>query len=139
MEGCGVARPELQEQAATLGLSPETIAHLDQSYGTGMKQILQLVTDDPTLGQPLIADLPYIRAEIVHACREEMAMTPYDMLGRRTSITLEDRQRGQGIVDDVATLMAKELGWTATQQAALVAAYRTNVEHQVEAEQLLTR
>jgi hypothetical protein len=35
--------------------------------------------------------------------------------------------------------MAKELGWTAAQQAALVAAYRANVEHQVEAEQLLTR
>jgi glycerol-3-phosphate dehydrogenase len=135
--GWQVTRPALQEHAAALGLSAETITHLDQSYGTEMKPLLQLIADDATLGQPLIADLPYIRAEVVHACREEMAMTPYDMLGRRTSITLEDRQRGLGIVDDVAALMAKELGWTATQQTSLVAAYRARVEQQVEAEQLL--
>ena len=70
--------------------------------------MLDLIIVDPSLAQLLIDDLPYIRAEVVYACRHEMAMTPYDVLARRTSITLEDRQRGLGIVDEVAALMAKE-------------------------------
>jgi glycerol-3-phosphate dehydrogenase len=133
------ARTALQQQGSTAGLSVETLKHLDQSYGTEMKQLLQLVADDATLAQPLIADLPYIRAEVIYACREEMAMTPADMLARRTSITLEDRRRGLGIVDAVATLMAKELNWTANQQASLVGSYRASVEQQMHAEQLVAR
>lgn len=61
-------------------------------------------------------------------------MTPYDVLGRRTSITLEDRQRGLGIVDEVAGLMAKELSWSAEQQLSMVDAYRSAIEEQIAAE-----
>jgi glycerol-3-phosphate dehydrogenase len=133
------ARSALQQQGSTAGLSAETLKHLDQSYGLEMKQLLQLVADDATLAQPLIADLPYIRAEVIYACREEMAMTPADILARRTSIILEDRQRGLGIVDYVAALMAKELNGTPNRQASLVGSYRASVEQQMHAEQLVAR
>ena len=53
-----------------------------------------------------------------------MAMTPYDILARRTSINLEDRQRGQGIVDEVASLMAQEHHWSPTEQQQKAQAYR---------------
>ena len=96
--------------------------------------MLDLVASDASLAALLIDDLPYIRAEVVNACREEMAMTPYDVLARRTSITLEDRQRGLGIVDEVATLMAKEQDWSAEQQQSLVDAYRSVIEEQIAAE-----
>jgi glycerol-3-phosphate dehydrogenase len=132
-------RAALQLQGASLGLSAETLKQFDQSYGTEMKQVLQLVADDASLAQPLIADLPYIRAEVVYACREEMAMTPGDVLARRTSITLEDRQRGLDVVDAVAAIMAKELGWSVNQRSYLVGNYRANVEQQMRAEQLVTR
>ena len=63
-------------------------------------------------------------------------MTPYDVLARRTSIILEDRQRGLGVLNDVASLMAKEEGWSPEQQQALENAYRTEVERQLAAEGL---
>ena len=89
---------------------------------------------DAALAALLIDDLPYIRAEVVYACRQEMAMTPYDVLGRRTSITLEDRQRGLGVLDEVAGLMAKEYSWSAEQQQSMVDAYRNAIEEQIAAE-----
>jgi len=85
----------------------------------------------------LIDDLPYIRAEVVYACRQEMAMTPYDVLARRTSITLEDRQRGLGIVDEVAALMASELDWSSEQQQTMIDTYRTAIQQQMAAERAL--
>jgi glycerol-3-phosphate dehydrogenase len=102
-----------------LKLDEQVSNHLGSSYGTEAAAVLDLVAEDASLGQRLIADLPYIRAEVIHACRQEMAMTPYDVLARRTSILLLDRQQGMGIVDEVAAMMAQELNWTPDQQEAL--------------------
>ena len=92
-------------------------------------------SEDPD--ELLIDDLPYIRAEVVHACRSEMALTPSDVLARRTSITLEDYQRGQGVVEAVAALMAKELGWSAEQQQTMIAEFRAAVGEELAAETAL--
>jgi glycerol-3-phosphate dehydrogenase len=59
-----------------------------------------------------------------------MALTPLDILARRTSITLEDRHQGLEIVAEVATLMAPELNWSPDQQRAMTAAFRTEIEQQ---------
>jgi glycerol-3-phosphate dehydrogenase len=127
-------KQELQAKGTRLGLSTKTIEHLAKSYGAEAGQVLKLVGDDASLAQLLVGDLPYIRAEVVHACRAEMAMTPYDVLARRTSITLEDAQRGVGVVDTVAALMAKELGWSDDQQQALIEEFRAAVEQELAAE-----
>jgi glycerol-3-phosphate dehydrogenase len=63
-----------------------------------------------------------------------MAMTPWDVLARRTAITLEDRQRGAGIVEEVARLMASEQAWSAGQQQSLTQAYRDAMREQIAAE-----
>jgi len=65
-----------------------------------------------------------------------MAMTPYDVLARRTSITLEDRRRGLGVVDEVAALMAKEHQWSPDQQQSLIDAFRSAIEAQIAAEKI---
>jgi glycerol-3-phosphate dehydrogenase len=65
-----------------------------------------------------------------------MAMTPYDILARRTSITLEDRKRGLGVVDEVASLMAKEQQWSPEQQKSMVDAFRSVMEAQIAAEKI---
>ena len=127
---------ELEKKGAPLGLSPATLSHLGRNYGSEAITLLDLIVDDPSLAQLLIGDLPYIRAEVVYGCRHEMAMTPYDVLARRTSITLEDRQRGLGIVDDVATLMAKEQQWSPEQQKSMVEAFRSAMEAQIAAEKV---
>jgi len=127
---------ELEKKGAPLGLSPATLSHLGRNYGSEAITLLDLIVDDPSLAHLLIGDLPYIRAEVVYGCRHEMAMTPYDVLARRTSITLEDRQRGLGVVDDVATLMAKEHQWSPEQQKSMVEAFRNAMEAQIAAEKV---
>ena len=127
---------ELEKQGSALGLSHQTIAHLGKSYGAEAITILDLISGDPSLAQLLIDDLPYIRAEVVYATCYEMAVTPYDVLARRTSITLEDHQRGLGVVDEVAALMAKELQWTPEQQKSLVDAFCRAMDRQIAAEKI---
>jgi glycerol-3-phosphate dehydrogenase len=129
-----IARYELQKKGATLGLATDTIEHLGHSYGSEVSKILDLITNDPTLARRLIDDLPYIAAEVIYACRAEMAMTPEDVLARRTSIALEDRRRGLGIVDEVASLMAREHGWSLAEQKEQVRVYREAIESQIAAE-----
>jgi len=125
---------ELEIKGTSLGLDHQTLAHLGRSYGTEAITILSLIDDDPSLARRLVDDLPYIRAEVVYACRYEMAMTPYDVLARRTSLILEDRQRGLNIVDEVADLMAKEHNWPPEQKRALVTAYRDAMQQQITTE-----
>jgi len=132
--GWPVVQRDLEREGTALGLSPQTLKHLGKSYGSEALKVLKLLEDDASLGQLLIDDLPYIRAEVLHACRQEMAMTPYDVLARRTSIALVDRQRGLAVVNDVADLMAKELGWSSEQQQAAIETYRTAMEEQLAAE-----
>ncbi len=97
--------------------------------------MLDLVENNAALTSLLIDDLPYIKAEVLYSCHYEMAMTPYDILARRTSIILEDWRRGLGIVDEVASLMAQEHGWSLSQQRAHVAEYRAALQEQAVAQQ----
>jgi glycerol-3-phosphate dehydrogenase len=124
----------LQNRGATLGLATEIVEHLGHSYGSDASKILDLVTNDPALARRLIDDLPYIAAEVIYGCRAEMAMTPDDILARRTSITLVDKQRGLGIVDEVASLMASEHKWSPAEQEEKIRAYREAIQSQMAAE-----
>jgi len=125
---------ELEVKGAGLGLDRQVLAHLGRSYGSEAKVVLSLVEGDTSLGARLVEDLPYIRAEVLYACRQEMAMTPYDVLARRTSLSLIDRQRGLGALDEVAALMAKEHNWSSEQQHDMVDAYRDVIQQQIAAE-----
>jgi glycerol-3-phosphate dehydrogenase len=129
------ARAEIERRAAASGLTPEISAHLAQSYGSQARLLLDLVEQTPALGQRLVADLPYLQAEVIYACRYEMAMTPGDVLARRTSIALEDRRRGLDCLATVVALMAREHGWSAEEQQARAAAYRQEVLRQIAAEE----
>ncbi len=122
---------ELKSKGAALGLSPQILEHLGRSYGSEAMELLKLIEDDAELGGRLIDDLPYIRAEVIYACRDEMALTPDDVLARRTRITLEDRQQGLGILDEVVGLMAKELCWSPERQQSMGDAFRSASNRQL--------
>ncbi len=134
--GWPVARRELEKKGAALGLSSAIIEHLGYCYGTSALVLLEMIEEDASLSEQLIAALPYIKAEVLYACRYEMAMTPSDILTHRTSIILEDQRRGLDIVDEVASIMAGELNWSPAQQQVLVESYRSIVEEQMAAEKI---
>jgi glycerol-3-phosphate dehydrogenase len=114
---------QLKGAAALYGLQPDTVDRLS-TYGSSALTILQLVEEDSALARRVVSDLPYIMAEVVFACRYEMAIQLDDVLERRLHIRFEDFDLGLGVAPDVATVMARELGWAATEEASQVARYR---------------
>jgi glycerol-3-phosphate dehydrogenase len=99
-------------------------AGLAERYGTDVGEIKALIAVDPSLAQPMVPGLGYLRAEAVHAVHNEMATTLVDVLTRRTRAHLQDRAACLGAADQLAELLAPELGWDTAEIAAQVAAYR---------------
>lgn len=124
-------KEQLYQQGIARGISAFSMNHLLDSYGTETGTIIEIVGEQQDLAQQLISDLPYIRAEVLFACHYEMAMTPEDFLARRTAITLEDRQRGAGIVADVVALQAQEYHWSDAYQQQLIQRYQSMMKQQM--------
>ncbi len=91
--------------------------NLAERYGSDGRAVAALERADPELARPLIAELPYSRAEVVYAARAEMAYTVDDVLSRRTRARLLARDASAAVADDVAALMGAELGWTDEERA----------------------
>ncbi|MGA1555227.1 MAG: FAD-dependent oxidoreductase [Ilumatobacteraceae bacterium] len=92
--------------------SSRTSTHLSSRHGDEADTVARLVDADPSLAAPLVPGLPYLRAEAIHAVREEMAMTLDDVLMRRTRAHLFDRSACRQAAPDVAALIGAELGWS---------------------------
>jgi glycerol-3-phosphate dehydrogenase len=122
-EGWKEAAERVQAAAASYGWRDGTVRRLG-AYGSSALTILQLVEEDRELARQVVADLPYIMAEVVFACRYEMAMQLDDVLERRLHIRFEDWDHGLGVGPEVARVMARELGWTAAEESGQVARYR---------------
>ena len=107
---------------------PSLHEHLAGRYGTEATAVLRLVSQDESLGMPLVPGLPYLRAEAVYAVRSEMARTLDDVLSRRTRARLLARDASAAAADAVARLVAPELGWDATELDRQVSSYRALVD-----------
>jgi glycerol-3-phosphate dehydrogenase len=94
--------------------------HLRSRYGSLAPELHALVDADPSLGQPLVAGLPYVRAEAVYAVRHEMARSIDDVLSRRTRARLFDRAAAVAAAAGVGQLLAAELGWDADELQAQI-------------------
>jgi len=93
-------------------------------YGSDREAIQSLAAADPSLGQRLHSRLPYIKAEIIWAVREELCMTVEDALSRRTRALLLDAAASVECAPLVAELLASELGRDAAWQEEQVIAYK---------------
>jgi glycerol-3-phosphate dehydrogenase len=123
--------PGLDEAGrARLGVAPDVAAHLASRYGSEARVVAALAAADPSLARPIVGGLPDLRAEVVHAARHEMATTVDDVLARRTRLRLQARDASAAAADDVAGLLAAELGWDAAETARQAEAYRAAVEHE---------
>ncbi len=78
-------------------------------YGTDADRIRALIVEQPALGGPVHPQLPITGAEVVWACREEMARTVDDVLARRRRCLLLDARRTSSAAQEVAQIMAREL------------------------------
>ena len=65
---------------------------------------------DASLAAKLDDELPFTRAEVIFAVREEMARTVEDVLSRRTRALLLDARAAERAAPVTAQIMADELG-----------------------------
>jgi len=113
--------------AERFGVSRQVLDHLTGRYGGEARTVLAMLRADPSLGDPLVATLPYLRAEVLFAARYEMATTVDDVLSRRTRARLLDAAASADAASDVAGLLAGELGWSQPEAAGQAEAYRRAV------------
>lgn len=93
-------------------------------YGSDKGAIEEIIEDNPELGQKLHDRLPYLKAEVVWAVRNEMAITVEDVLSRRTRALLLDAEASIEMAPEVARLMAEEAGHDEAWQKQQVKEYK---------------
>jgi glycerol-3-phosphate dehydrogenase len=102
---------ERHRLARRSGLHVARIEHLLRRYGACIDEVLELIEDDPALGQPIDAAEDYLRAEAVYAASHEGALHVEDVLRRRTRAAIEEWDQGAAAAPEVAALIAPVLGW----------------------------
>jgi glycerol-3-phosphate dehydrogenase len=91
----------------------ETVGHLVEAYGPGAGKVLEIAGEKPPLSSKIADEAPYLLAEVAYAARYEMALRLIDFMLRRTQLAYRLRDHGRLIVQNVASIMANELGWSA--------------------------
>jgi glycerol-3-phosphate dehydrogenase len=97
-------------------------------YGSDKLIIDNIILENEEFGEQLHERLPYIKAEVVWATREEMAMTVEDVLARRTRALLLDAEASRDMAPEVARLMAEEAGYDDEWQNQQIEAYNKLVD-----------
>ncbi len=113
--------------AAESALEPRRIEHLLRRYGSLLPDLLELIAEDPALGQPLAAAPQYLRAELRYGAEAEGALHLDDLLARRTRISIETFDRGVASAAEAARLAAPVLGWSDDVVAGEIAHYEARV------------
>ncbi len=93
-------------------------------YGSDKGAIEEIIEENPELGEKLHERLPYIKAEVIWAVRNEMAITVEDVLSRRTRSLLLDAKASIEMAPEVARLMAEEAGHDEAWQKEQIKEYK---------------
>jgi glycerol-3-phosphate dehydrogenase len=92
------------------GLNEESVRHLVQTYGSAYGEVLRYVEHDRSWAQPLVEASPVLRAEVLHAVREEQALDLASVILRRTELGSAGHP-GRPCLESCAAIMAPELEW----------------------------
>ncbi|MBV9624977.1 MAG: glycerol-3-phosphate dehydrogenase/oxidase [Acidobacteria bacterium] len=93
-------------------------------YGSDAAEVLSLIKKDKRLGEVLHPALPYLKAEVIWAARQEMARTVEDVLARRTRALFLDARAALNMASTVADLMGSELNWDESSKTSQLASFR---------------
>jgi len=134
ISGGEMSRVELEMTAKQIAqhyeLPMDITRHLIFTYGSNFDILIRLMREDEHLRDRLVADLPIVKAEIVYAVRNELAVTLADALTRRTRLAILAGKEALQCADVAAALMAKELGWNEAETARQIALLTDEFEHE---------
>ena len=127
--------PEQPSRSADMGLhgrpsDEQTLPALEveRLYGSDWPHLQALAATDPALTELLHPNLPFTRAEVLWAVRQEMALSVEDVLSRRLRALIMDARAALEAAPAVARQMALELGRGSTWEEEQVAAFRVLAE-----------
>lgn len=115
---------QVEQISDRYGWTPDMVEHLLNRYGSAIAEIEAIVDERADLAEPLKDAPDYVRAEIVQAARNEGVLHLSDAFQTRTRMSYDQPDHGLAVVDEVADLLAAELGWDADRSAQEVQAYR---------------
>ncbi|MGW9323999.1 glycerol-3-phosphate dehydrogenase/oxidase [Streptomyces koyangensis] len=122
----GGAGYDAEAVAASGGLA----AHLGERYGTEARFVGDLIAEDPSLAEPVVAGQPYTKAEVVYAARAELARSVDDVLSRRTRARLFARDVSAEAAAAVGAILGRELNLTEAEVDRSVTAYLDAVQYE---------
>lgn len=113
------------ELPVTPGLDEGVVAHLARRYGFAAREVIEIIRAEPSLGEPIVADMPDPLAEVLMAVRREQAQSVADVLLRRTRLGLVSARQlvagSPGEVPEavvrVSDVIGGELGWDTERRA----------------------
>lgn len=129
-----IARGKLADRpcvTATLPIHGAMTVNFDDPqhyHGADAAKIRALAAERPEWSGMLHPRLPYWKAEVIWAAKEELCMTVEDALSRRTRSLLLDAQAAIECAEPVAELLAAELGRDREWQLQQVAAFKKIAE-----------
>jgi glycerol-3-phosphate dehydrogenase len=103
---------EAAAQAQRLGIDTESAKWLMRRHGVRVAQVFRIVEETPQLAARIVADLPFIRADLLFCARDEMALHLSDLLRRRMPLLILARP-SPAEVRRLAELVAPDMGWDA--------------------------
>lgn len=107
-------------QDCSTWLDTDAADALSRNYGSDVFKVLAYRKEEKSLGEK-IGSSSVIKAEIVHAVREEMAQNLADVVYRRTDLA-SGAYPGDEALQICAGIMGIEMGWNTERQAQEVAA-----------------
>ena len=133
-QGVGALRRGQSGIAEKYGWDEYRVKRLIRRYGTLIEDLLDLVDEDPELGEPLPGAERYLRVEAHYAAAAEGSVHLGDILERRLRLNYETADRGKNAAETVAAIVAPILGWDADREAAEIADFNAHVDAQIAAE-----
>lgn len=109
-------------------LDADVANHLLGTYGTNASALMDLVKQNPALGNRLVPTHPFIKAEVIYAVRVERAQTLPDILMRRIRLGLVDWEAAREALPAVAELAARELDWSSDYQGEMQAQFQAHLD-----------
>ena len=132
-DGYSVLKNQKAAIAKSYGISEATFEHLLNRYGSLFVEVLEAAKSDEKLALPISTQLPYVGAEILYAVTHEGALSVSDVMNRRTRINFEAPDQGRSILETVAEIMAKPLGWSKADMKKSISEYISEIDFQEKA------
>jgi glycerol-3-phosphate dehydrogenase len=93
--GGGVMENDAGLNAKEFNVDVDIVNYLKGIYGAQFKSLLNLIKEDASLKQPICKGTKNIKAQVVYALKEEMAVTKSDIMERRLGLVYEDCSRSE--------------------------------------------